>query len=63
MRRSGGGGGVQESKGNMSARDPDFADRSKEELEHDNNFIEEFAPQELFDDWMVSLRLDQRDGT
>ena len=55
-------GGVQESEDNiMSARDPDFAYQSKEEPEHDDDSShEEFAPQELFDDWMVSLRLDQR---
>jgi hypothetical protein len=56
--RRGSGGDVQESEGNTPARDPDFAYRSEEEPEHDGD--EEFAPQELFDDWMLSLRLDQR---
>ena len=57
----GSGGDVQESEGNTSARDPDFAYRSEEEPEHDDDSShEEFAPQELFNDWMLSLRLDQR---
>jgi hypothetical protein len=39
--------------------DPDFDYRSEEEP-HDSSSDDEFSPQEIFDDWMVSLRRDQR---
>ena len=51
--------GVEEEGATVS--DPDFGYRSEEEPDaNDTSTDEEFSPQELFDDWMVSLRLDQR---
>ena len=43
------------------SNDPDFGYRSDEEPdENRSSSEEEFNSQEIFDDWMVSLRLDQR---
>jgi hypothetical protein len=39
--------------------DPDFDYRSEEEP-HDSSADYDFSPQEVFDDWMVSLWRDQR---
>ena len=44
-----------------SRRDPDNVYHSDEDPEqNEESSYDEFSPQEIFDDWMVSLRLDQR---
>ena len=51
---------VEEEEG-ASRRDPDHVYRSDEDYEqNEESSDDEFSPQDIFDDWMVSLRLDQR---
>lgn len=45
----------------LSVRDPDYAYRSEEECDQGSNSSdEEFNSEEALDDWMLTLRLDQR---
>ena len=43
-----------------ATRDQDFGHRSEEEPLSDTSSKDDNSPQEIFDDWMVSLRRDQR---
>ena len=55
MRRVSAGSELEDS---ASSRAPDLMYLSEEETSSSSNEV--FSAQELFDDWMVSLRLDQR---